>query len=86
MDTYKWENKGKLFFKAIWFVQPDKTWARPLFKWNDEGIARVISRKNNDHARVLSGRTNQFVLKTIPLFSFLNIFDLNMQNVTQNDV
>ena len=25
-------------------------------------------------------------LKTIPLFSFLNIFDLNMQNVTKNDV
>ena len=35
-----------------WFVRPDITRARPLFKWN-------ISRKNNGHARVLSGRTNQ---------------------------
>ena len=26
------------------------------------------------------------VLKTIHLFSFSNIFDLNMQNVTKNDV
>ena len=37
------ENKG-IVFKARWFVRLDKTRAWPLFKWNDEGIARVISR------------------------------------------
>ena len=79
------ENKG-IVFKARWFVRPDKTRARPLLKWNDEGIARVISRKNNDHTRVLSARTNHLALKTIPLFSFLNIFDFNTQNVTKNNV
>ena len=84
---FKLENKG-IVLKARWFVRPDKTRARPLFKWNDEGIARVISRNNNGHARVVSGPTNHLALKTIiiPLFSFLNIFDSNMQNVTQNDV
>ena len=49
------ENKG-IVFKARWFERPDKTQARPLFKWNNEGIAQVISRRNNDHARVLSGQ------------------------------
>ena len=47
------------FLKRAWLVRPDITRARPLFKWNDEGIARVIQRKNNGHARVLSVRTNQ---------------------------
>ena len=56
------ENKG-IVFKARWFVRFDITRARPLFKWNDEGLARVISRKNNGHARVLSGRTNQMRFK-----------------------
>ena len=62
---YKLENKG-IVFKARWFVRPDKTQARPLFKWNDEGIARVISCTNNGHARVLSGLTNHLALTTIP--------------------
>ena len=81
MPSLSFEDKG-IVFKARWFVRLDITRARPLFKWN----ARVISRKNNGHARVLLGRTNQTRLKTIPLFSFLNIFDLNMLIVTKNDV
>ena len=48
------ENKG-IVFKARWFVRPDINTARPLFKWNDAGIARVISRKNNGHVRVYIG-------------------------------
>ena len=32
--------------------------ARPLFKWNDEGIVRVIPRKKNGHPVFISGRTN----------------------------
>ena len=35
----------------------------------NSGYALVIPCKNNGHARVLSGRTNQARLKTIPLFS-----------------
>ena len=58
------ENKG-FVFKARWYklVRLDITQARPLFKWIDEGIALVISRQNNGHAHVLSGRTNNtFIL------------------------
>ena len=88
-DDYYLENKG-IVFKAKWFVicmaWYHITLARPLFKWNDEGIARVISRTNNGYARVLSGQTNQTRFKTIPLFSFVNIFYLSMQTVTKNDV
>ena len=51
---FKLENKG-IVFKARWFVRLDITRARPLFKWNDEGIARVIPRKNNGHVRVYIG-------------------------------
>ena len=47
-ENLKLENKG-IVFKARWFVRPDINTARPLFKWNDEGIARVVSRKNNGH-------------------------------------
>ena len=36
--------------------------ARPLFKWNDEGIARVISRKNNGHVRVYIGTNFNFYI------------------------
>ena len=72
------ENKG-IVLKRDGLYGLILTRARPLFKWN----ARVISCKNNGHARVLLGRTNQTRLKTIPLFSFLNIFDLNMQNMTK---
>ena len=44
--------ENKVVFKARWFVRPDVTRAWPLSKWNDEGIARVISsRKKNGHAR-----------------------------------
>ena len=45
------ENKG-IVFKARWFVRLNITRARPFFKWNDEGIALVIPRQNNGHARV----------------------------------
>ena len=44
-NKFKLENKG-IIFKARRCVRPDKTRARPLFKWNDEGIARFISRNN----------------------------------------
>ena len=44
-----------IVFKARWFVRLDITRARPLFKWNDEGIARVISRKHNGHVGVYIG-------------------------------
>ena len=36
-----------------------KNRAQPLFKWNGEGIAQVIPHKNDVHAHVISGRTNQ---------------------------
>ena len=75
MDTlaYQLENKG-IVFKARWFVRLDITRARPLFKWNFEGIARVISRKNNGHARVLSGRTNQTRFKNNTFILILKHF------------
>ena len=76
VDNTKGELEIKvLFLKHDGFVRPDnKTRARPLFKWNDEGIARVISCKNKGHVHVISGRTNHLALKTIPLSSFLNTF------------
>ena len=63
---YHLENKG-IVFKARWFVRLDITRARPLFS-----DALVISRKNNGHARVLSGRTNQtrFQNNTFNIFLF----------------
>ena len=67
------ENKG-IVFKARWIERPDKTQARPLFKWNDEGIAQVISRRNNGHARVLSGRTNQTRFKNNTFILILKHF------------
>ena len=40
-----------------------------LFKWNDKGIARVISRKNNGHVHVYIGpykpsrfKSNTFII------------------------
>ena len=68
------ENKGSVF-KARWFVRPDKTRARPSFH------AQIMVMPVFYQAVVQSRRA----LKTIPLFSFLNIFDLNMQ-ITKNDV
>ena len=68
------ENKG-IVFKARWLVRLDITRARPSF-----------------HAKIMvmpvfyQAIQTRRALKTIPLFSFLNIFDLNMQNVTKNDV
>ena len=62
------KNKG-IVFKARWFVRLDITRERPLLKWNDEGIARVISRKHNYYARVLSSRTNQTRFKKQYLYS-----------------
>ena len=63
------ENKG-IVLKARWFVR--LTRARPF------------------HAKIMvmpvfyqAVQTIRRALKTIPLFSFLNIFDLNMQNVTK---
>ena len=41
---------------------------------------------NDGRARVISSRTNQTPFKNNTLFSFLNIYDLNVQNVTKNDV
>ena len=67
------ENKG-IVFKARGFVRLDIIQARPLFKWNDEGIARVISRKNDGHARVLSGRTNQTHFKNNTFILILKHF------------
>ena len=67
------ENKG-IVFKARWFVQIDITQARPLFKWNDEGIARVISRKNNGLACVSSGHTNQTRIKNNTFILILKHF------------
>ena len=84
-QIYELENKG-MVFKARWFVWLDITRARPLFKWNNEGIARVISRKIMVIPIFYQAVQTRHTLKTIPLFSFLNIFDLNMQNVTKNDV
>ena len=71
------ENKC-IVFKAQWFARPGITRARPLFKLNDEGIARVIPRTNNGHIRVYSG-TNHRALKTntfILIHSFLNIYKI----------
>ena len=48
--------------------------------------ALIISGKNNGHAVFYQAVQTRHALKRIPLFSFLNIFDSNMQNVTKNDV
>ena len=48
LAPFNLENLEVLFLKRDGL---DITRARPLFKWNDEGIARVISRTNNGHVR-----------------------------------
>ena len=67
----------------------------------DSGIHHAVFKKSKQvlflmpesiHAKIMvmpmfyQAVQTRHALKTIPLFSFLNIFEINMQNVTKYDV
>ena len=66
--------KGIELLKRAWLVRPDINRVRPFFKWNDEGIARVIPRKNNGHPVFMSGRINQASFKNNTFILILKHF------------